>query len=812
MKPDCSPQGTHVLTAFLMVVTLTFSVSSAIPQASAQALPLFLPAKNYSSGGEVASSVAVGDLNGDHAPDVVVGHVCQQSGCPGSVGGVTVLLNRADGTLLPAVSYPSGGSAARSVAIADINGDQKPDLIVAASYNPANPQSHGAVGVLLGNGNGTFQPPITYESGSGGATFAKAADVNGDGKLDLIVAHEGGVNSPIAEIGVLLGNGDGTFQPATTYSADGWGTYSLDVIDVNHDEKLDIVVAVNCANPETCSEGALGVLLGNGDGTFQSVVLYLSDDNNGPTLATADINGDGNPDVVLSTQARVNSDNGAVTVFLGNGDGTFQAPVSYAPGGSGPTSLAVTDINRDGVPDVLVANYFDATVGQLLGNKDGILQAAVTCDANGTSPASIAVADMNRDGRPDIVIAGCPPTGCGIGQVGILLHVGDTPTTTTLISGLNPSLFGQVVTFSAAVISSAGTPTGAVKLFDGATAVGTGNLMNGVAVITVSSLRKGSHTITAVYQGSLKFHPSKSASLIQNIKTARAETSTVVVSSLNPSIQGDLVTFTATVSSPGGVPPNYTELVTFHRGENVLGRAMLFNGSAFLTTLLPAGVSTITALYPGDADFASSVSPGLLEVVNSKTQSNTTTTLASSLNPSIYGQKLTLTARVKSTGPASPSGNVIFWSSQAGQSSILAIVALNAQGVATLTKTYLNAGSYQMYAVYKGDTNSGPSVSGTLYQAVKQTTSAAALLSSPNPSTYGQAVTFTAKITSPTVGPTGPVAFTMGNTAIGTAQIIGGKATLTVSRLPVGSSIVKVTYLGNSNIARSVASVTQTVQ
>jgi len=358
------------MTFFVIVIFAALSALSTIPRASAQALPLFLPAKNYSSGGEIATSVAIGDLNGDNVPDVLVGHNCQKSSCLGNVGGVSVLLNRGDGTLVPAVSYPSGGSSVLSVAIADVNADHVPDLVVAASYNPADPQSHGAVGVLLGNGDGTFQNPNTYESGGGGATFVKVSDVNGDGKPDLIVAHQGGINGPIAQIGVLLGKGDGTFQPATSYSADGWGTYSLDVIDVNHDGKPDIVVAVNCADPQTCSEGALGVLLGNGDGIFQPVVLFLSDDNNAPTLATADMNGDGNPDVVLSTRARVNADDGAATVFMGNGDGTFQAPISYAPGGSGPTWVALTDINKDGFPDVLVANYFDATVGQLLGNKD----------------------------------------------------------------------------------------------------------------------------------------------------------------------------------------------------------------------------------------------------------------------------------------------------------------------------------------------------------------------------------------------------------------------------------------------------------
>ena len=114
--------------------------------------------------------------------------------------------------------------------------------------------------------------------------------------------------------------------------------------------------------------------------------------------------------------------------------------------------------------------------------------------------------------------------------------------------------------------------------------------------------------------------------------------------------------------------------------------------------------------------------------------------------------------------------------------------------------------------MYAGDANNLVSTSTVLNQVVLETTSAATLTSSPNPSTQGQAVTFTAKITSPTVIPKGPVTFTAGKAVVGTAQLSGGKATLTISSLAVGSTKVTATYYGDSNIAKSSASVVQTVR
>jgi hypothetical protein len=186
----------------------------------------------------------------------------------------------------------------------------------------------------------------------------------------------------------------------------------------------------------------------------------------------------------------------------------------------------------------------------------------------------------------------------------------------------------------------------------------------------------------------------------------------------------------------------------------------------------------------------------------------TSTAITATLDPSTYGQKITWTAKVTSSGGVTPTGKVEFtWSIYT-----IGSATLNSNGVATFSRSNLNADTYPLTAVYVGDAANLGSTSPVLNQVVLETTSAAALTSSPNPSTQGQAVSFTAKISSPTVIPTGPVTFTAGKTVLGTAQLSGGKATLTISSLAVGSTKVTATYYGDSNIAKSSASVIQIVQ
>jgi hypothetical protein len=281
-----------------------------------------------------------------------------------------------------------------------------------------------------------------------------------------------------------------------------------------------------------------------------------------------------------------------------------------------------------------------------------------------------------------------------------------------------------------------------------------------------------------------------------------ASTTTTLSSSPNPSTYGQAVTFTAAVTSSVGAPPD-GETVTFMNGKTALGTGALSGGLAsFTTSTLKLGTTSVTAVYGGDSNFAGSTSKTVSQVVEKYL---TTTTLSSSLNPSNYGQAVTLTATVTSAGPT-PTGTVTFKNGSATLGSATLVA-----GVAKITKSTLPSGTLAITATYNGDTVNNKSTSPTLSQVVSQATTTTTITSSPNPSVVGQNVTFKATVKSPTVVPVGTVTFTAGTTTLGTVSLAGGKASLTTSALPAGTTTVTATYNGTSNITGSSGSVVQTV-
>lgn len=403
---------------------------------------LFMAAVTYDPGGQ-SFSVAIADVNGDGSPDLLVTNAC--IAVPGSdhnsdcaEGSVSVLLGKGDGTFESAVGYKSGGSLAYSVAVADVNGDGKPDLVV-ANCGPigvnACQSGNGLMGVLRGNGDGTFQPVVTYSSGGSTAVSVAVADLNGDGKPDLLVANECDTSSTCAHgsVGLLLGNGDGTFQSATAFDV-GNAIDSIAVADVNGDGYQDLLAGGGGENNN------VDVLLGNGDGTFQPVVTYNSGGNTALSVAVADVSGDGKPDLLVGNQCdtSINCAHGLLGVLLGNGDGTFQPAVGYDAGGTGAWSVAVADVNGDGKPDLVIAIAFSNMVAVLLGNGDGTFQGATTYGSGGILPRSVAVTDLNRDGKPDVAVSNfCSDSpNCLPGKVGVLLNntADTTPPVITLFA------------------------------------------------------------------------------------------------------------------------------------------------------------------------------------------------------------------------------------------------------------------------------------------------------------------------------------------------------------------------------------------
>jgi hypothetical protein len=365
----------------------------------------------------------------------------------------------------------------------------------------------------------------------------------------------------------------------------------------------------------------------------------------------------------------------------------------------------------------------------------------------------------------------------------------------------------EPVTYTARIAGEHGIALSGTVIFqDGATTIATVALSGNRATYTTSYTNKavGFHSITASYSGDLHNSPSTSATLTEDIVAVPVVSTTTLTTSGSPSFVGQPVTLTATVTWKYGTAPN-GGLVTFYEGTRTLGSIALAGGLAsYKTSSLTLGTHFIKATYSGDATFRPS-SGTVTQVVNGYA---TSTTLISSLNPSIYGQTVTWTVRTTTSGAITPTGEV----SLKGGGYAFGPITLNASGVATLTKSMLNVDSYPLAAVYAGNATYAGSTSAILTQVVTQAKSFATLTSSPNPSTQGQAVTFTATISSPTVRATGPVTFAAGTTVLGTAQLSGGKAKFTTSTLAVGSSTVKATYYGDSNIAESSASVKQTVQ
>jgi hypothetical protein len=373
----------------------------------------FASATTYGTGGSQPYSIAVADVNGDGKPDLLTPNYGNST--------VGVLLGNGNGTFQTATTYSTGGSQPTSLAVADVNGDGKPDLLV-ANYGS------NTAGVLLGNGNGTFQAAATYGAGGLSPDGIAVADVNSDGKPDLLTAN---YNSLTA--GVLLGNGNGTFRNATTYGTGGY-PYSLAVADVNGDGKPDLLTANYYAS--TSNQGA-SVLLGNGNGTFQTATTYGVGGFTPYSLAVADVSGDGKPDLLTALA------NGKTGVLLGNGNGTFQIAATYGTASSVALGIAVGDVNGDGKPDLATAKA-NGTTGVLLGNGNGTFQAATTYSTGSSNLNGVAVADVNGDGKPDLLTANY-----GNNTAGILLNTSAfTPILTSLsltsvMEGMSVTITGQ---------------------------------------------------------------------------------------------------------------------------------------------------------------------------------------------------------------------------------------------------------------------------------------------------------------------------------------------------------------------------------
>jgi uncharacterized protein (DUF2141 family) len=393
VAPATVPPGGQVSVVATSVTDPTKSAS-----ASVTISPINFTSQNYPAGNS-PDGVAVADFNGDGKLDIAVADYGNPS--TGDNGGVSILLGNGDGTFQQAKLIGAGKNPI-SIAIGDFNNDGKQDLVV-TDFGDRSSGGNGNVAVLLGNGDGTFQPPTTLTAGPEPFVLAPG-DFNNDGNLDLAVTDFS------AGVYLSLGNGDGTFQPPVLFST-GNSPSAMAAHDFNGDGKLDLAVA---GAPLSGFNSTVSILLSKGDGTFAQAVPYVINEFLPTSIATGDLTGSGKMDLAITTHACVlDVCRAPIQILFGNGDGTFQpsqqlglpvpatSNVELHPPGL-PLSLNTADFRGDGKADLV--EVIGPYVALFPGNGDGTFEGVLLFGAD-RNPYALAIGDFKGDGKPDIVVA-----------------------------------------------------------------------------------------------------------------------------------------------------------------------------------------------------------------------------------------------------------------------------------------------------------------------------------------------------------------------------------------------------------------------
>jgi len=493
---------------------------------------------------------------------------------------------------------------------ADFNKDGLDDLVYATVT--------GDVLVALAKGDGTFATPVSVGLPAAACPvyYAAAGDINGDGKVDLVIPYGGdqtcgASGSGVSGYYVVAGNGDGTFA-APVFTAAGTQLYSLTLADVNNDGALDLIIddgnfsTIANSPPAYGPEYTVSIALGNGNGTFQSVNPILQDQIV-TSVAVGDLNNDGKNDLVLCSQATLGEglSTGGILLLTGNGDGTFNPPSEIATD-NWFWGVKVADMNNDGNADIvatfyetpaLPTNYYGMVT--LIGYGNGQFAPAVE-ELEGDDATLPMVGHFVNDGAMDVM----DNTGYGAG-----LFVGQGGTNLALSSSASSIVFGQTITLTATlnpVLSGRPAATGTISFYDGATLLGTAAVSSGTAVYTSPSLASGSHSIQAVYSGDVNFNPNHTAA------------SVITVAALVPAFS--MTSSTATLSLADGgegiVTLNLAANAAFNGPVALTCSGMPANGSC---TVNPASV-TLAAGGTGMATIiltTNGVSPVLQSTNNS---------------------------------------------------------------------------------------------------------------------------------------------------------------------------------------------------
>jgi hypothetical protein len=746
----------------------------------------FASTEFYDMGQEVGSA-AVADFSGHGFQDIAV---TLPAPFP------RLLLGNGTGTFTlgpdPNTSYASSGALV-TLLPADFNGDGKPDLNI--GNGPPNESFSGTDSVAINAGNGAFQTPLSVPN-----TSPIMGDFNGDGRTDLI-------NVSGTQITVSLGQANGLFHVVTTALRVPFNDGHFNVGDVNRDGKPDLILNYF---------DHLEVWLGNGDGTFTySNSIELTNVVSDFVAVVADLDGDGNGDVILAPDANVAAALGPLAIFFGSGDGTFQPPI-FVPVSHRYSWITVADLNADGKPDLVMTDGASIAVMMNLGGRK--FDAETDYIAGRSVSIPISVVDVNGDGLPDIVVGNTGGT-----TVTVLLNQtkgsspGGAPVSANL--AINPEPSNYLNPFSAMLSlsgQSAGpVPAGTVSFSADDIFVTTVSLSNGAATWTeaAKTLVPGQHSITAGYSGDSTYAP-RIVSVIHTIQPPVYPTQTGLSGNPTSVLAGQTIRFIATVS---GAPPPPAGAVTFFDGASSIGSNTIDAlGRAYHdTSLLGIGTHTITASFQGftqtafttnnmpfiAAIFSPSTSGPLTVVVNSDA---TTITLSPSNTSPVAGSVVTFTAIVSSLAGV-PFGGATFYDGNA----ILGTLGLTANGNVAFSTASLSTGAHTITASFNangpfaGSTSAPVSINVTAPPA-NAVRSVISLLQKLDPATSNSILV--ASVNAQTRAPSGTVTFLDNGSIFGTAETDAtGAASLDVGVLASGTHSLTASFGGNAAFSPTVS-------
>lgn len=723
-----------------LLVALVSACASAAPAAAQSGSRLDETVSLAAAGPTL--QVAIADLDADGVRDVIA-----TSAEPAVV---SVFRGTGGGAFAARVDRALPG-APRALAVADVTGDGRPDLVVACFAQ--------WVSVLPGLGDGTFGPRLDLAAGSRPSAL-EVHDVTGDGRPDLVVAIE--VTNQVA---VLPADGAGGFGARMSHPVSG-GADGLAVGHLDGDGRADVVVGATAARELTVLVGAPA-----GGLAYWNVVSL---DAAPRTLAGAYLDADAALDVVIA------DDGASLTVLRGDGAGDFSSRVAW-PSLAGVTGLALADVDGDGRLDAVAASPSAGAIAVHPGDGNGGFGAATEYPQAGR-PHAVAAGDLNGDGRTDAAVALE-----GAAEVGLRIA---TDTRISLYAHPDPSRFGEPVMLQASVWPA--DATGSVTFLDGGVVRASVPLQAGVATWVDSALAAGEHVIVARYPGDAVHGPRTSEPVALSVTTT--PTVTVLACTPNPATEGSPVILDALVS-----PRPTGGTVEFLDGVTRLGTADVVLGSARLERSdLSVGSHLLTARFSGSGAFVGSTSyPITLTIGRFETS---TTALTSTPDPSVYGQVVTLRAVVT---PSTATGAVRFHAD-----GVDIATATLAGGVATCALQVSRLGTTVYSASYLGATFVAGSTSPPDSHRVDRGTTVTAVRSSLNPSRVGESVSFlaTAAAAPPSSGLMyGYFQFSVDGRPLGTPVIaVAGTArSLLVSDLAPGTHAVSVTFTGDERFEGS---------